>query len=81
MECQKIIHLLDNTPNQSSKSRIKNRAEINNESRGTYNTNSQIRFETSMQKLGLCEKLKRNLKNCNAKLLQQLKSGFKRTFS
>ena len=31
MECQKIIHLLDNTPNQSSKSRIKNRAEINNE--------------------------------------------------
>ena len=56
MECQKIIHLIDNTPNQS-KSRIKNRAEINNESRGTYNTNSQIRFETSIQKLGLCEKL------------------------
>ena len=40
MECQKIIHLLENTPNQSSKSRITNRAEINNESRGTYNTNS-----------------------------------------
>ena len=47
MEHQKIINLLDNTPNQPSKFRTKNWVE-NNYSRGTYNTNSQIKFKTSM---------------------------------
>ena len=52
MEYQKI-NLLDNTPNQPSKFKTKNRVEwvgINDEAGGTYNTNSQIRFETSMLK-------------------------------
>ena len=38
------MNLLDNTPNQPSKFRTKNWVEINDESRGTYNTNSQIKF-------------------------------------
>ena len=48
MEYQKIINLLENTPNQSNKFRTKNWVEINDESRGMYNTNSQIKFKTSM---------------------------------
>ena len=57
MEYQKI-NLLDNTPNQPSKFKTKNRVEwvgINDEAGGTYNTNSQIRFETSMLKSSLCD--------------------------
>ena len=53
MEYQKIINLLDNTPNQSSKFRIKNWVEINDDSRGTYNTNSQCKFKNSMLKSNL----------------------------
>ena len=48
MEYQKIINLLENTPNQSTKFRTKKWVEINDESRGMYNTNSQIKFKTSM---------------------------------
>ena len=44
MEYQKIINLLDNTSNQPSTLRTKNWVEINDESRGTYNTNSQIKL-------------------------------------
>ena len=44
MEYQKIIILLDNTPNQPTKFTTKNLVEINNTSRGTFNTNSQIKF-------------------------------------
>ena len=40
MEYQKIINLLDNTPNQPSKIRTKSWIEINDDSRGTCNTNS-----------------------------------------
>ena len=40
MEYQKIINLLDNTPNQPTKFRTKNWVEINYHSRGIYNTNS-----------------------------------------
>ena len=46
MEYQKIINLLDNTPNQPSKFKTKNWVEINDDARGTYNTNSQIKFST-----------------------------------
>ena len=42
MEYQKLINLLDNTANQPTKFVTKNWLEINDESRGTYNTNSQI---------------------------------------
>ena len=40
MEYQKIINLLDNTPNKPTKLSTKNWVEINNESRATYNFNS-----------------------------------------
>ena len=46
MEYQKIIVLLDNTPNEPSKIRTKNWVEINDELRGKYKINSQIRFKT-----------------------------------
>ena len=45
MEYQKTINLLDNTPNQPSKFRTKNLVDINDESRGAYNTNSQVKFK------------------------------------
>ena len=48
MECQKIINLLDNTPNQPNKFITKKWLEINDESRETYNNNSQIKFKTSI---------------------------------
>ena len=50
-----MINLLDNTPNESSKFRTKNWVEINGDSCGTYNTNSQIKFKTSMLKSSLCD--------------------------
>ena len=48
MEYQKIVNLSDNTPNQPTKFRTKNCFEINYDSRGTYNTNGQIKFKTMM---------------------------------
>ena len=54
-EYQKIINLLDNTPNQPSKFRRKNWFEINDESRGTYNVNSQTKFKNTMEKSSLSD--------------------------
>ena len=45
-----MINLLDNTLDQASRFWTKNWLEINDESCGTYNTNSQIKFKTSMLK-------------------------------
>ena len=53
MEYQKIINLIDDASNQSSKLKTKNWVEINNGSRGTYNANSQIKFKTIMLKSSL----------------------------
>ena len=53
MEYKKIINLLDNT--SKSKCRTKNWIEINNQSRGTYNTNKDIRFKTTMLRSSLCD--------------------------
>ena len=55
MEYQKIINFLDNTPNQSSKFRTKNWFERNDDSWRTQNTNSQIKFKTSILKSSLCD--------------------------
>ena len=56
MEYQKIANLIDdNTLNQPSKFRTRNWIEINDESRGTYNINSQIKFKTTMLKSSLCD--------------------------
>ena len=48
MEYQKITNLFDNTP-----SRANTWVEINGDSRGTYNTNSQIRFKNTKLKSSL----------------------------
>ena len=56
MEYQKIANLIDdNTLNQPSKFRIRNWVEINDELRGAYNVNSQIKFKTTMLKSSLCD--------------------------
>ena len=55
MEYQKIANLIDDTSNQPSKFRTKNWVEINDESRGTYNVNSQIKFKTTVLKSILCD--------------------------
>ena len=55
MEYQRLIIFLGNKPNQLSKLRTKNWVEINNDSREMYNTNSQIKFKTSMLKSSLCD--------------------------
>ena len=47
--------MIDNTSNQPSKFRTKNWVKINDESRGTYNVNSQIKFKTTMLKSSLCD--------------------------
>ena len=51
MEYQKITNLLENASNQPSKFITKNWVEINYESRGGYNANSQIKFNTTMSSL------------------------------
>ena len=48
MEYQKITNLLDNASHQPSKFRTKNVLKINDDAPGAYNTNSQIKFKTSM---------------------------------
>ena len=55
MEYQKVINLLDNKPNQPTKFRTKNWIEINDDLCGTYNTNSQIKFKTSLLRSSLCD--------------------------
>ena len=55
MEYQEIINLLDNTPNEPTKLRTKNWVQINGDALETYNTNSQIKFKTSMLKSSLCD--------------------------
>ena len=55
MEYQKIANLIDDTSNQPSKFKTRNWVEINDESRGAYNVNSQIKFKTTMLKSSLCD--------------------------
>ena len=45
--------MLDDASNQPSKFKTKNWVEINDESRGTYNVNSQIKFKATMLKSSL----------------------------
>ena len=51
----KIINLLDNMPNQLSMFRTKNWVEKNDHSRGVCNTDSDIRFKTTVLKSSLCD--------------------------
>ena len=55
MEYRKIVNMIDDTSNQPSKFRTRNWVEINDESRGAYNVNSQIKFKITMLKSSLCD--------------------------
>ena len=55
MEYQKIANLLNDASNQPSKFRTRNWVEINDEARGTYSPNKQIKFKTSMLRSSLCD--------------------------
>ena len=54
MEFQKIANLIDNASNKPSKFRTKNWVEINDDIRGAYSPNKQIRFKTAMLRSSLC---------------------------
>ena len=55
MEYQKIANLLDDESNEPSKFRTRNWVEINDETRGEYSHNKQIRFKISMLRSSLCD--------------------------
>ena len=60
MEYQKIANLLDNeialsVSNKPSKFRTRNWVEINDDIRGAYSPNKQIRFKAAMLKSSLCD--------------------------
>ena len=50
MDYPKIANLIDDASNQPSKFRTRNWIEKNDESRGTYNVSSQIKFKTTILK-------------------------------
>ena len=55
MKYQKVINLLDNASNHLSKFKTRNWIEINDQSRRVYNTNSDIRFKTTVIKSSVCD--------------------------
>ena len=55
MEYQKIANLLDSASNKPSKFRTKNWVEINDDIRGAYSPNKQIRFKTAILRSSLCD--------------------------
>ena len=55
MEYQKIANLLNDALNKPSKFTPKNWVEINDNIRGAYSPNKQIRFKTAMLRSSLCD--------------------------
>ena len=55
MQYQKIANLLNDWSNKSSKFKTKNWVEINDDVRGVYSPNKQIRFRISMLRSSLCD--------------------------
>ena len=55
MEYQKIANLIDDASNHPAKFNTTNWVEINDESRGTYIVNRQIKLNTTMLKCSLCD--------------------------
>ena len=55
MEYQKISNLLNDATNKPSKFRTSNWVEINDNIRGAYSPNKQIRFKTLMLQSTLCD--------------------------
>ena len=54
MKYQKIANLINDASHQPFKFKTKNWIDINDESRGTYNANSQTKFKTTMLNSSLC---------------------------
>ena len=54
MEYLKIENLLDSASNKPSKFRTRNWVQINDDIRGAYSSNKQIRFKTTMLRSSLC---------------------------
>ena len=55
MENQKIANLLNDISNNPSKFRTRNWVEMNDDIRGAYSPNKQIRFKTAMLTSSLCD--------------------------
>ena len=55
MQYQKIANLLNNASDKPSKFRTRNTVEINDDIRGTYTPNKQIRFKIAMLRSSLCD--------------------------
>ena len=55
MEYQKIANLLNDESNKPSKFRTRNWVEINDDVRGEYSHDEQIRFKTAMLRSSLCD--------------------------
>ena len=55
MEYQKMADLLDDASNKTSNFKTKNWIEMNDESKGTYDVGSEIKFKTTMLKSSLCD--------------------------
>ena len=55
MEYQKIANLLNDASNKPSKFRTRNWVEINDDIRGVYSPNKQIRFKATMLRSSLCD--------------------------
>ena len=54
MEYQKIANLLKDESNKPSKFRTRNWFEINDDIKGEYSPNKQVRFKTAMLRSSLC---------------------------
>ena len=52
---------MDNTPNQSSKFRTRNWVAVNDDERGGYDINSQMKLKISMFKSRLCDYSEANI--------------------
>ena len=55
MEFQKIANLLNDESNKPSKFRTRNCVEVNEEARGAYSPNKQIRLKTPILRSSLCD--------------------------
>ena len=55
MEYQKITNLSNDASNKPSKFGTRNWVEINDDIKGAYSPNKQIRFETAMLRSSLCD--------------------------
>ena len=55
MEYQKKANLLNDEENKPSKFTTRNWVQINDDIRGAYSPNKQIRFKTSMLRSSLCD--------------------------